>query len=70
MLSHKFYEKKISMQNLTFCVYNVVQDELFTQKVQKSQKSVLFLKTRLLSFVSFAKIKLNLKKKQAFFLNH
>ena len=70
MLSHKFYEKKISMQNLTFCDNNVVQDELFTQKVQKSQESVLFLKTRLLSFVSFAKIKLNLKKKQAYFLNH
>ena len=35
--------KKMCMQNLTFCVYNVVQDEFFhAKKIQKPRKSVLF----------------------------
>ena len=32
------------MQILTFCVYNVVQDEFFNQKIQKLQESVFFCK--------------------------
>ena len=54
------------MQNLTFCVYNVVQDEFFTQKAQKLLESVVFCKHDDF-FVSFAKIKIYKWKKQAFF---
>ena len=46
VLKYKFLRKtKFCMQSLTFCVYNVVQDEFFTQKNQKSQKCILFLNT-------------------------
>ena len=44
------------MQNLTFCVYNVIRDEFFTPKVQKSRESVFFVNT-IIIFVSLAKIK-------------
>ena len=43
-LKYKFTIKKICMQNLTFCVYNVVEDEFFIQKIQNLQKSVFYCK--------------------------
>ena len=57
------------MQNLTFCVYKVVQDAFFTQKIQKSQESVFFVNT-IIIFCFICKKKIILVEKQAFFLNH
>ena len=58
------------MQNLTLYVYKVVQDEFFTRKNPKVERKCFFLYKQLLSFVSFAKIKINLQKAMLFFLNH
>ena len=33
------------MQNLTFCVYNVVQDEFLTQKTRNLHENVFFVNT-------------------------
>ena len=57
------------MQNLTFNVYNVVQDEFFTRKIQKFQRSVFFVNTITIFSVSFTKIKVKFVKNRPFF-NH
>ena len=38
------------MQNLTFRVYNVVQNDFFKQKIQKSQENVFFFVTTIFFF--------------------
>ena len=69
VLQYKLYEKKNYMQNLTFCVYKVVQDAFFTQKIQKSRESVFFCKHDYYLLFHLQK-KIILEEKQAFFLNH
>ena len=54
------------MQNLSFCVYNEVQDKFLKQKIQKSQ--IFFCEHEFCSFlVLFAKIKTICKKTGIFF---
>ena len=47
------------MKNACHCVYNVVQDEFFTQKIQKSQKSVFFVNTIISQLPKFTNQKLS-----------
>ena len=59
-------KKNIRVQNLTFCVYNVVQYDFFTQKIQKSQKVFFFVNP----IIIFSFHLLDKNKFQAFFHNY
>ena len=56
IVRYAFFHKqkhKIEVKNLTFCVYNVVQVEFFTRKIQKSQKSVFFFVNKIIIIFFF-----------------